>query len=361
MADISENLAWSLTDTSERAVRPASVKPLRELRRRARQLRDEISYSVVAYESCRENLLIGRLRTARVFTEQMVDGRGNTVVTAKRTFDRVSLPHLGNQVLRMGVAANMGLDSADIPYAAERGVNLWLYGRSFGKATVPLKALLAHEREKHVVVMLGTFVLTPRGARRTVEKARRELGIDCVDLFLMPWLGCTSRFSPAIQDELVEMREEGIVRGVGTSIHDRQRAGRLAANSILDAFMLRYNAKHPDAEQDVFPHLATRDPIVISYTATSWKQLLKPLKGIDMSPWPGADTGATMPPLTAALCYRFVLNSPHVHATWTGPANREQLDENLAALEAGPLSVEEEAWVREYGKQVKAKRKRDYV
>ena len=74
-----------------------------------------------------------------------------------------------------------------------------------------------------------------------------------------------------------------------------------------------------------------------------------------------ADTGATMPPLTAALCYRFVLNSPHVHATWTGPANREQLDENLAALEAGPLSVEEEAWVREYGKQVKAKRKRDYV
>ena len=75
----------------------------------------------------------------------------------------------------------MGLDSADIPYAAERGVNLWLYGRSFGKATVPLKALLAHEREKHVVVMLGTFVLTPRGARRTVEKARRELGIDCAE------------------------------------------------------------------------------------------------------------------------------------------------------------------------------------
>ncbi|MBT6143800.1 MAG: hypothetical protein HOH74_00145, partial [Gemmatimonadetes bacterium] len=160
---------------------------------------------------------------------------------------------------------------------------------------------------------------------------------------------------------LVTMREKGIVRAVGTSIHDRQRAGRLAADSILDAFMLRYNAKHPGAEQDVFPHLAARNPMVISYTATSWRQLLKPLQGIQMPPWPGEDQAAMMPPLTAPLCYRFVLGSPHVHATWTAPANRQQLDENLTALEAGPLSEAEEAWVREYGRQVKAKRKRDYV
>ncbi|MBT4099035.1 MAG: aldo/keto reductase [Gemmatimonadetes bacterium] len=282
-------------------------------------------------------------------------------MTVERTYDRVTLPHLGNQVLRMGVAANGGLESEDITYAAERGVNLWLYGRSFGKATAPLKDLLAREREKHVVVMLGTFVLTARGARRTVEKARRELGIDTVDLFLMPWLGRTSRFSPAIQDALADMREAGLVRGVGTSIHDRERAGRLAADSILDAFMLRYNAKHPGAETDVFPHLAKRDPIVISYTATSWRQLLKPLQGAQMPPWPGAHVGAAMPPLTAPMCYRFVLNSPHVHATWTAPGNRQELDENLAALDAGPLSAEEEVWVREYGKQVKSKRKRDYV
>lgn len=282
-------------------------------------------------------------------------------VTVEQTFDRVTLPHLGNRVLRMGVAANGGLLSDDVSYAAGRGVNLWLYGRSFGQATAPLQDLLAREREKHVVVMLGTFVLTARGARRAVEKARRELGIDTVDLFLMPWLGRTARFSPAIQDALVEMRGAGLVRGVGTSIHDRERAGRLAADSILDAFMLRYNAKHPGAETDVFPHLVKRDPIVISYTATSWRQLLKPLKGIQMPPWPGADLGATMPPLTAAMCYRFVLNSPHVHATWTAPATRQELDENLAAVEAGPLSPQEEAWVREYGRQVKAKRKRDYV
>ena len=68
-----------------------------------------------------------------------------------------------------------------------------------------------------------------------------------------------------------------------------------------------------------------------------------------------------MPPLTAPLCYRFVLSNPHVHVAWMGPANREQLDENLAALDAGPLSAEEEAWVREYGRQVRAKKRMDYV
>ena len=302
-----------------------------------------------------------RERQTRVGCFWRLVAEGATIVTDDRTFSRVNLPHLGNRVLRMGVAASGGLAAADIPFAAERGVNLWLYGRTFGEATAPLRDLLARERDQHVVVMLGTIVFTARGARRAVEKARRELGIDRLDLFLMPWLGRASRFSPAIQNALVEMREAGIVRAVGTSIHDRERAGRLATDSILDAFMIRYNAKHPGAERDIFPHLAARDPIVLSYTATSWRQLLKPLKGIGMPPWPGADVGTPMPPLTAALCYRFVLSSPHVHATWTAPENRQQLEENLAALDAGPLSEQEEAWVREYGRQVKSERRRDYI
>ncbi|MBT6148576.1 MAG: hypothetical protein HOH74_24290, partial [Gemmatimonadetes bacterium] len=123
----------------------------------------------------------------------------------ERTFDKVDLPHLGNRVHRLGVAANSGLESADIGYAAERGVNLWLYGRTFGKATAPLKDLLARDRSAHVVVMLGTVVVTARGARKAVDKARRELGIDTLDLFLMPWLGRASRFSTSIQDALVTM------------------------------------------------------------------------------------------------------------------------------------------------------------
>lgn len=276
-------------------------------------------------------------------------------------FRHTILPHLDRRVLRLGLAANFGLAPADIAYAADRGVNMWLWVRTFREATAPLRELLEREREAHVVAVLAGVAYTARGARRAVARARQNLGVDQLDLFLLPWLGRASRFSPRIQEALVEMREAGLVRAVGTSIHDRKRAGALARESILDAFMVRFNAKHPGAELDIFPHLAVRNPLVISYTATSWRQLLRPLKGIEMPPWPGEAQMREVPPLTAALCYRFVLSSPHVHVAWTGPANRAQLDENLAALEAGPLSAEEEAWVREYGRRVKARRRLDYV
>jgi aryl-alcohol dehydrogenase-like predicted oxidoreductase len=158
------------------------------------------------------------------------------------------------------------------------------------------------------------------------------------------------------------LKHEGKARVIGTSIHDRVRAGKLARDSILDAFMIRYNAKHPGAEQDIFPHLEQRDPSVIAYTATSWRQLIKPIKSIEMPAWPGAVSGdGTPPPLTGQLCYRFCLNSPHVNVVLTGPKTRDQLDQNLAALEAGPFSSEEEAWVREYGRRVKAKKRLPYV
>ncbi len=43
--------------------------------------------------------------------------------------------------------------------------------------------------------------------------------------------------------------------------------------------------------------------------------------------------------MTAGDCYRFCLSSPHVDVGLTGPASAAQLDENLAAIERGPLSA----------------------
>lgn len=278
--------------------------------------------------------------------------------TTSEDFSHTHLPRIDKRVLRLGVAANYGLDEAGLRHAADRGVGYWLWSSRMKVLTPVLKELLARDREKHVVALLSGVAYTAGMVRRRVESALRTLSIDQLDLFQLPWLGRMSRLSPAIEAELQRLKDEGKIRASGTSIHDRKRAGQLARESTLDGFMLRYNAKHPGAESDVFPHLEVRKPFVVAYTATSWRQLIRPLKGVDMSPWPGTGTA---PPMSAALCYRFCLTSPHVHLALTGPANKAQLDENLDALEAGPLSAEEEAWVREYGRQVKAKRRLDYV
>ena len=171
----------------------------------------------------------------------------------------------------------------------------------------------------------------------------------------------TTALTSGIEKCLQALKDEGKIKVLGTSIHDRVRAGQLARDSILDALMIRYNAKHPGAELDIFPHLQARDPIIMSYTATSWGQLLRPISGIEMPPWPVPGETPAPPPLTAELCYRFCLSSPSVHVTWMAPKTREQLDANLAALRLGSLPTDEEAWVRAYGRQVKARKKLPFI
>ena len=176
--------------------------------------------------------------------------------------------------------------------------------------------------------------------RRGAEALLRELQTDYLDVFLLGWMGVGSAWTEATERELVHLRESGKVRAIGVSIHDRPRAGKLAQSSPLDLLMIRYNAAHPGAEREIFPHVREKKPSVLAYTATSWRKLLKRPKG-----WDG-------PVMTAGDCYRFQLSSPHVDLALTGPASRAELEANLDGLAKGPLAADEEKWMRAYGHAV---------
>ena len=274
-------------------------------------------------------------------------------------FSHTMLPVVKKNVFRMGVAGSYGIDSADIRWAAEHGVNYWVWGRGFGKVTDGIREVIKNDRENHVLGMLGWGFFGWQ-VRRSVENALRKLDTDYLDIFKLGWLGRTSVHSKGIIDTLLKLKQEGKILSIGTSIHDRKRAGRLALNSEIDVLMIRYSAKHPGAEQDIFPHLSKRNPAVISYTALAWGQLIRPLKNIVMPPWPGRES-FDGPPLSPELCYRFVLTNPDVHVVLTGPQNREQLIKNLDAIRQGPLEPDEMDWIRRYGQLVKSKKRFDYV
>jgi aryl-alcohol dehydrogenase-like predicted oxidoreductase len=140
--------------------------------------------------------------------------------------------------------------------------------------------------------------------------------------------------------ELIKLREEGKVRAIGLSTHDRKQAGRLAEDSVFDMLMIRYNAAYPGAETDIFPRLAQRQPMLVDYTATSWRKLLAAPKG-----WKESVA-------TAGDCYRFCLSNPHVDVVLQMPKNVEQMRENLRAVEKGPLSEAEMTWMRNSGTAV---------
>ena len=250
------------------------------------------------------------------------------------------LPRLGKRVFRLGLAASYGLDEAGARAALERGLNYVFWTASTRKLTRALKSVLPRDRDKLVITAGPTFGYFRGAVRRAAEKALRLLGTDYIDVFQLFWLGKMSAWSEGTVEELVALREEGKVRAIGVSIHDRPRAGKLAKDSPLDLLMIRYNAAHPGAEQDIFPHVADRQPMVVAYTATSWRKLLRRPRG-----WKGRVA-------TAGDCYRFCLSNEHVDVVLCAPGTVERLDQNLAAVRRGPLSDEDMAFMRELGRAV---------
>ena len=280
--------------------------------------------------------------------------------TAQMDFAYRNLPVIDKRVFRMGIAGNYGIDSSDVQWASEQGANYWVWGSSFKKVTAGIKEVIRKDREKNVVALLG-WGYFGRQVRRSVEKALRKLHTDYLDVYKLGWLGRTSFYSQGVVESLLKLKQEGKIRAIGTSIHDRQRAGQLALDSELDLLMVRYNAKHTGAEEDIFPYLEKRDPAVVSYTALAWGQLINPVKGVEMAPWPDSREKAKIPPLTPELCYRFVLSNPHVHLVLTGPKNRKQLVANLRAIQQGALTPDELSWIRQYGKLIRSKKRFDYI
>ncbi len=281
-------------------------------------------------------------------------------IQSQNDFSFTMLPVINKQAFRMGIAGNYGINSSDVEWAADQGANYWVCGASYKKVTAGIKEVIRKEREQHIVALLGWGYFGWQ-VRRGVEKALRTLNTDYLDVFKLGWLGRTSIYTKGVLETLLKLKQEGKIKAIGTSIHDRKRAGQMALDSEIDLFMIRYNAKHPGAEEDIFPYLEKRNPAVVSYTALAWQQLINPVKGIKMSPWPGGKEQENIPPLTPELCYRFVLSNPHVHLVLTGPRDREQLKENLKALQHGALTKEEMDWIREYGRQLRTKRRFDYI
>jgi aryl-alcohol dehydrogenase-like predicted oxidoreductase len=246
----------------------------------------------------------------------------------------------GKRIFRLGLAGNYGVGEDGVRAAMDRGVNLFLWTlRAKGLRSL-LRDALARRREEVAVVGYAKVGWFGWGVRRGAEALLRELGTDYLDVYLLGWLGVGAAWTSATERELLALRESGKVRAFGASIHDRPRAGRLAEASPLDLLMIRYNAAHPGAEKDIFPHVRAGKPSVLAYTGTAWRRLLRRPRG-----WDG-------PVMTAGDCYRFQLSSPHVDVALTGPSSRAEVEQNLDALAKGPLTEDEASWMRAFGRAV---------
>ncbi|MBI3663508.1 MAG: aldo/keto reductase [Acidobacteria bacterium] len=260
-------------------------------------------------------------------------------------FLQTTLGRTGRRVFRLGLGALYRPGERAVREGIEAGINFLLWHFTDTQMTRALREVLPAQREK-LVIAAGCTNLGEWFLRRGVESALRRLRTDYVDVFLIGWVG-TGKLRPKSVEILQKYREEGRIRHIGISTHERKYAGELVRQGLLDVLMMRYNAAHRGAEQEIFPHLAASNPGVVSYTATRWTYLLRRPRG-----WP---ENGRVP--TAGECYRFVLSNPHVHVCLTAPTSAEQLRENLEAVEHGPLDEGGMNFMREFGDAVHSQRR----
>lgn len=255
-------------------------------------------------------------------------------------FLHTTLGATGLRVHRLGLSATYRPGKKAIYSALDAGVN---YFFGFGIDTQMISVMRDVFKAKREAYVIATgaynYVYWHSNIRRALERSLRQLRTDYIDIFLFLGVLKDKEFPLSVRKELYKLREEGKVRYIGLSTHNRALAGTLAAQGAVDVLMIRYNAAHRGAEEEIFPYCKEFNPGVVSYTATRWRALLRRPRR--------TPKGDRIP--DAGMCYRFVLSDPRVHVCMTAPSNMKQLEENLAAVSLGPLPEEDMDFMRRFG------------
>lgn len=251
-----------------------------------------------------------------------------------------SLGKTGLTVSRLGLSASYRPGKKTIHKALDEGINYFFAYGFDGQMTSTMREVFTTER-KNIVLATGAYNLIWMypNLRRTLEKRLRQFKTDYIDVFLFLGVMKPEEFPPQALEEMQRFKEEGKVRAIGISCHDRKFAGEMAEKKALDVLMIRYNAAHRGAEQDIFPHVHDHDTGIVSYTATRWTYLLRPPRGYPKSE-PVPDAG---------MCYRFVLTHPGVDVCMTAPKNPKEFSMNIDAARAGSLPADDMTFMRRFG------------
>ncbi len=252
-------------------------------------------------------------------------------------------------VCRLGLATRgtAGLTPADVRHALDRGVNFlnWCGNPDGLSRTV---AELG-PRRREVVVCVQFEARTADDARTELGQILRELGTDYVDVLTFYYVEEPEEWRQIIGPGGVlefcrAAKEAGQVRLLGLTSHQRPLVAEWARSGLLDMLMIRYNAAHRGAEQEVFPVTAALGLPVVVYTCLRWGALLR---GTSEDP-PDFEVPR------APAWYRFALQNPAATVALMAPESREELEEDLTVLEAaGPLGAEEYERLAAHGQRVR--------
>ncbi len=135
----------------------------------------------------------------------------------------------------------------------DNGLRFFDSADSYGSHPYVREALKTMPRDK-VTVLTKTDTRDPAGVRRDLDRYKRELGVDYIDIVLIhcttegDW---TTRFRGAM-DVLSEAKQKGEIRAHGVSCHSLPALKAAAASDWVEVDLVRLNpiGSHMDADPE---------------------------------------------------------------------------------------------------------------
>jgi 1-deoxyxylulose-5-phosphate synthase len=133
----------------------------------------------------------------------------------------------------------------------ENGLRFFDSADSYGSHPYVAAALKQLPRDK-ITVLTKTDMRDPSGVRADLDRFRRELGVDHIDVVLIHCVtegDWTTRYRGAM-DVLSEAKQKGIIRAHGVSCHSIEALRAAAASPWVDIDLVRLNpiGSHMDAD-----------------------------------------------------------------------------------------------------------------
>jgi aryl-alcohol dehydrogenase-like predicted oxidoreductase len=133
----------------------------------------------------------------------------------------------------------------------DQGLRFFDAADAYGSHPHVAEALQHVDRSK-VTVLTKSWARDPKEMRADLERFRRELHVEYIDLFLMHCLtegDWTTRYRP-VMDVLEEAKHQGIIRAHGCSCHSIEALRAAAASPWVEVDLVRINpiGSHMDAD-----------------------------------------------------------------------------------------------------------------
>jgi predicted aldo/keto reductase-like oxidoreductase len=265
---------------------------------------------------------------------------------AQERTDDVEYRTLGSTGLRVsrlgfGCIKFKGCTQADVAAALHRaldlGVTYFDTARNYGDSEAKIGEAIAGRRDD--------FVVSTKSSGRTadalladLETSLGNLRTDVVDILFLHTVSDpgtrTQVLAPggALEGAL-RAKEQGKVRHIAVSIHRDLETMRLCIDDPrFEVLMPAYNVLDPEGAGALLPRAAAANMGVV---------VMKPLSGGQLVSPPGPQGQPLSPDPVVASALRWVITNPHVSTVIPGMINAQQVEDNVAAVEQGPLSEAE--------------------